>query len=800
MGADLVAFRIPLSKGVASPMPGSPETTSLLGVYLLLAQYPILAREIRHRMRDELYRRGIVTPARLESEVQEQATLSQHREGLTDPLVQENARQWEQRLEQIRDHLTDLYFANNLPLGLCQSLIQSLVARRAVQPREAPLTFNPELAPLDLLLKQAERYEALPEEERGKIAHHLEELRVVLIRTLIVDQLAFVHVAKDWFTAEDFRAIDAKRIGTGKIGGKAGGILLAWKILQVAAPGIAKQITIPRSYYIGADVFYDFLALNGLEYINQKYKPAAQIRDEYPQIQEAYVRGRFPEEIADRLRDVLREVGPHPLVVRSSSRLEDSFGTSFAGMYASCFCPNQGTPKENLRDLTVAIRRVYASVYNPDVLLYRRRVGLLDYDERMAVHIQEVQGQPFRHYFFPTAAGVAFSHTPIAWSRRLRREEGFMRLVVGLGTRAVGRVADDYPRLVTLSHPLLRPEVSPADIRRYSQHNIDLIDLERNAVTTLPVRAVLDRDLPSLWWLASLDRGDAILPLFSLGPEICADRLVVTFDNLLQRSDLVPLVRNVLSTLAHHYHAPVDVEFAITLNPDAPQPQLTFHLLQCRPQSRLSNGSIRPVPKDLTAADEFFLATRMVPLGQVNQIEYIIYVDPASYGQMADTRRTEIARLVGRLNRMLEGQRFILMGPGRWGSSDARLGVPVTYGDLYNALALVELAVPEHGSAPEPSYGTHFFQDLVEAQIYPLALYPGEPGDSLNRAFIEEAKDHLTQLLPDAAGFQSCVKVIHVPTERGSNFLHIVMDGDRAVAYFAPAEPVPLPSYQGGRW
>lgn len=760
----------------------------------------MLAREIRHRMRDELYRRGIVTPARLDSEAHEMATLSQYREGLTAPFVQENAREWERRLDRVRDHLTDLYFANSLPIGLCQHLIQELVAQRSAQPHDATLTFNPEQAPLDLLLKQAEQYEALPEKDRAKIAHHLEEIRVVLIRTLIVDQLAFVRVAKDWYTAEDLRIIDARRIGTGKIGGKAGGILLAWKILQVAAPGIAKQITIPRSYNIGADVFYDFLALNGLEYINQKYKPPAQVRDEYPQIQEAFVRGRFPEEIADELRQVLREAGKRPLVVRSSSRLEDSFGTSFAGMYASCFCPNQGTRKEDLRDLTVAIRRVYAGVYNPDVLLYRRRMGLLDYDERMAVHIQEVQGEAFRHYFFPTRSGVALSHTPIAWSRRLRREEGFMRMVVGLGTRAVGRVAEDYPRLVTLSHPLLRPEVSPADIRRYSQHHIDVIDLEKKAMTTLPMREILDPDLPALWWLASLDRGDAILPLFSLGPEVSADRLVLTFDNLLQRSDLVPLVRNVLSTLTRHYHAPVDVEFAITLEPETPQPHLMFHLLQCRPQSRLSNGSIRPVPKDLGTADELFVATRLVPIGHVDQIEYIIYVDPAAYGELIDTRRTEIARLVGRLNRMLEGQRFILMGPGRWGSSDPCLGVPVTYGDLYNALALVELAVPQQGSIPEPSYGTHFFQDLVEAQIFPLALYPNEPGEFLNREFIDEAKDQLPQLLPNATDCRRCIKLIKVPDERAGDLVHIVMDGDRAVAYFAPPESAPLLSAQRVEW
>ncbi len=236
----------------------------------------------------------------------------------------------------------------------------------------------------------------------------------------------------------------------------------------------------PRSYFVGADVFYDFLAINHVELINQKYKSAEQIRADYPEIQEKYARARFPEEIADQLREVLGEVGKTPLIVRSSSLLEDNFGTSFAGKYASFFCPNQGTPKENLRDLTLAIRRTYASVYSPDALMYRRRMGLLDYDERMAILLQEVQGQRHRQYYFPTAAGVAYSYSPIVWNPRLRREEGFMRLVMGLGTRAVDRVANDYPRMIYLSHPQLRPEATRKAIRYYSQHFIDLLDLEQN--------------------------------------------------------------------------------------------------------------------------------------------------------------------------------------------------------------------------------------------------------------------------------------------------------------------------------
>ena len=155
-------------------------------------------------------------------------------------------------------------------------------------------------------------------------------------------------------------------------------------------------------------------------------------------------------------------MGKTPLIVRSSSLLEDNFGTSFAGKYASHFCPNQGTLKENLRDLTLAIRRTYASVSSPDALFYRRRMGLIDYDERMAILLQTVQGQTYRHYLFPTLAGVAFSYSPVVWSPRLRREEGFVRLVLGMGTRAVERVGEDYVRLINLSHPMLRPEIDPA--------------------------------------------------------------------------------------------------------------------------------------------------------------------------------------------------------------------------------------------------------------------------------------------------------------------------------------------------
>jgi len=766
----------------------------ILSLYLQITQYPVLARRIRERMREELFRRGVITPDRLEAEAKEKAVQSQFREGLSDPFGEESEHIWQGRLQQIRDYLTDFYFAYNLPMDLFHRIVEELLSgRRRTSTGElrsgydvTTLTFNPELAPVELLIRKIEQYEALPGPERQRVEHHLEEMRVVLIKALISDQLSFVGLAKKWLDADDFKFILERRIGSGKIGGKAAGMLLAWKILQSASPDLG-QIAMPRSYFIGADVFYDYLAVNKVEYINQKYKPVEQIRDDYPKIQAEYEQGRFPDEIAEQLRQILREVGDTPLIVRSSSLLEDNFGTSFAGKYHSYFCPNQGTLKENMRDLSLAIRRIYASVYSPDALIYRRRMGLVDYDERMAILLQEVQGERWEKYFFPTLAGVAFSRSPIVWSPRLRREEGFVRLVLGLGTRAVDRVGEDYARLIFLSHPQLRPEKSPAEVEHYSQRLLDALDLETNAVVTVPVQETLGVEYAPLRWVASLREDGTLMPLKSLGPRVTPDKLVLTFDGLLQKTDFVAQMKTILGTLAKNYGFPVDVEFTASLTPDPTggKPWLKFCVLQCRPQALARGELTRPIPREVAEADKLFLASRMVPHGQIEKVEYVLYVQPEIYPSLNEAARHKLARLVGSLNKQLEGKAFILLGPGRWGSSNTQLGVPVTYADIYNARALVELAVQQGANgAPDPSYGTHFFQDLVESNIYPLAVYPDEPTDTLNWPFLQAARNQLLELMPEAVELVEVLKVIHLPAERPGYKLDVLMDSEKALAYF----------------
>jgi hypothetical protein len=762
----------------------------VLQLHLEISRYPILAKKIRRRMRDELFSRHVIAPDIFEQEVREKAIRSQYLEGLEDPIFQESSEVWQQRIEQIRDDLTDFYFAYNLPHDRFVEIVGSLLKGRRPD-EDLILSFNPEIAPWDMLFAKAEEYEACPPEEKARVKHHLREIIVVLIKGMISDQLAFIAIAKNFFDIADLREIRRRRAGRGKVGGKAAGMLLAYRILERARERgeiqLEHNLSIPESYFIGSDIFYEFHELNDLhDFHNQKYKSRDEIVADYPRVVDAFTNSRFPEEVIAHLRELLLEVGQSPLIVRSSSLLEDNFGSSFAGKYDSFFCPNQGTLDENLDALAQAIKSVYASVFNPSALLYRQQKGFLDYDERMAVLIQRVEGTQYGHYLFPTLAGVAFSRNPFRWNRRIRREDGFLRMVWGLGTRAVDRVANDYPRMVSLSHPQLRPERTAREIRKYSQHSVDLIDLAENKVRTLPIAEVISVDYPGIRLLASLDRGDYIQPIFSLGGDMDPGTMVLTFDGLVRDATFVSDLKTLLDTLEKHYKFAVDVEFAVDIVADRPRPKYNIHLLQCRPLTSQEWGEELQIPTDIPDADVIFSAHKLVPQGVASNINYVVYVDPERYSRISEpSAKLEIARVIGRLNKRLENERFILMGPGRWGSSNIDLGVKVTYADIYNTKMLIEIAMGRGGETPEVSYGTHFFLDLVESGIFPLPLYPKDEGVVFNRAFLDGVPNMLPDLLADDDLNADNIKVIDVPSASGGRFLEIVMNGEqeRALAY-----------------
>ncbi|MBP1693416.1 MAG: hypothetical protein H6Q37_1299 [Chloroflexi bacterium] len=652
--------------------------------------------------------------------------------------------------------------------------------------------YDPELTPESVLFDQALAIEKLPQEERSALEHRLREVKVVLIRRMISDQLAYINIAKEWFTISDLWDLYQRKIGYGKIGGKAAGMLLAARILtEVADDQVRNAIQIPESYFLGSDVVYLFMAMNGLMHWNvQKYKPETQIRGEYRQIKEEFEKGEFPPEILSELQAVLDRVGHKPVIVRSSSQLEDNFGTAFAGKYDSHFCPNQGSPAENLHALTRAIARTYASTLKPEALLYRRSKGLQDYDERMAILIQVVQGEQYGKYYLPQAAGVAFSRNLYRWSPEIRREAGFARLVWGLGTRAVERVGNDYPRLVALSHPTLQPDDSCDAIRRYSQQYVDLIDLEENTFKTEPVHTVLKPNYPTLRFMAQLEQDDYYTTPRSRVMEAEIPRLAITYDQLLRRTSFPSILSRALRLLEEHYHGAVDMEFTVQIrDPRAIDPEVNISLLQCRPQSILKSSRTAQIPKGLSADQIAFQTRFMVPQGYVSGIRWVIFVPPEAYFALTCAAdRKELAGVIGELNSALQGQPFICVGPGRWGTLNTDLGVYVSYADICNAEALVELSGKGIGPAPEPSFGTHFFQDLMEAQIYPLAICLDHPEANLNRDFFYKTRNAVCDLVNCDDPLKECIRLIAVSDYQPGNHLDLVMDDEKglALAYIAP--------------
>ena len=658
-----------------------------------------------------------------------------------------------------------------------------------------------------LLADTIKRFCALPVGEMQLTKDEATGIRVGLIRHLISDQLEFIAIAKKYLRIRDFEGIIDRTIGPeagmGRVGGKAAGMYLAATILGAerhhalaypttsqdeieyrpsSPPGETYPLSIPESYYLRSDVIEDFLAFNGFgEYQNQKYKTPDEIQKEYPLIKSVFRNADFPAGIVDQLRTMLRKIGDHPLIVRSSSLLEDRFGTAFSGKYASIFVANQGTPEQRLRALLGAIAEVYASALGPDPLLYRRAHDLQDYEEDMAVLIQKVVGKRFGPYFAPAFAGVAFSRNDYRWSPRIRREDGLLRLVMGLGTRAVDRVAGESPRLVALGIPTLRHESSNTEIMCHAQQTIDVINLEQNRLESISLTQLLEhaRDFPGLDRCISIRQERMLRP--PTGTLITADPadLFITFDKLMSEGVFTEQLRLILRNLQEAYGVPVDVEFA--------HDGEKLYILQCRTLSQSEEREAAQIPADISEERIIFSANKFIRSGLVQGIEYIIYVDPRDYdGVPTRDKRIEIARVIGRLNQRLAQHRFILIGPGRWGSNDIRLGVPVTYADINRSRMLIEVAREKDGYIPEVSYGTHFFQDLVEADILYLPLYPDDRRNRFNETFLSGSPNSLSQLLPDDSA-NEVVRVIHVPTVGRGRLLNVVMNGeeDRALAYLA---------------
>ncbi len=560
-----------------------------------------------------------------------------------------------------------------------------------------------------------------------------------------------------YFSLNDVLDIHKRMIGSGLIGGKTVGMLAARRILQQHSQRYHHLLEAHDSFYVGSDVFYTYLVQNGVWWVRQKQRRPETFLEGAEQARQRILTGQFPPGTVKQFELMLDYYGQSPIIVRSSSLLEDNFGNNFAGKYESVFCPNQGPRERRLEDLLSAVRTIYASTMSEKALRYREARGLLEQDEQMALLVMRVSGAVHGRYFYPQAAGVGFSFNPYVWNEAIDPQAGVVRLVFGLGTRAVDRSDDDYTRIVALNVPEKRPETNFQAVRQYAQHRVDYLDLDANRLMSGDFADVLaqGRDLPVDMFATDAAVYDEASDRNRPAPP------VLTFEKLLRETSFVQDMRDILHTLQQAYNHPVDIEFTLNF---IEEKQFCLHLVQCRPLPVKGMETTLPSAIDIPGKNLIIAASGAV-IGHSRQIpiDCFIYIVPERYGELPLRDRYSVARLIGRINRacdLTQTPHIMLLGPGRWGTSEPSLGIPVTFAEINRVSVLCEIVAMRENLVPDVSLGTHFLNELVEMDIQYLALFPQQGDNYLNSKFFLNAPNRLPDILPDAGRWTDVVKVI----------------------------------------
>lgn len=570
-------------------------------------------------------------------------------------------------------------------------------------------------------------------------------------------------LARKYLSLKDLLEIKTRLIGSGFIGGKAVGMLLARAILNNDAGFDWKSCLEPHdSFYVGSDVFYSYLVQNGWWKLRMQQRSKTGYFEVARELKEKILSGAFPDTIRGQFQQMLEYFGQSPIIIRSSSLLEDAFGNAFAGKYQSEFCVNQGTPSQRYSQFEDAMRRVFASTMNEEALSYRLQRGLDLKDEQMAILVQRVSGSYHSHYFFPDLAGVGISYNTYVWNNSMNPTAGMLRLVYGLGTHAVDRVEGDYPRMVALDAPLLRPQAGEKDLRKYSQHDVDVLDIETNKWETVSLSSLLYENKEAMMKLIGIRDQAALDAIKNLGLK-GYDPWVLTFDRLLSETSFTTLMQKMLKTIEVAYEYPVDLEFTANYNGGETP---SINVVQCRPLQVKGMKKHVAIPKRINRDRIVFQAVGNFMGGNISQpIDRIIHVVPKEYVQLDTTQKYEVANLIGNLNKQIgnrESMPVMLTGPGRWGTSTPSLGVPVKFSDINNIAVLVEMAFSDAGLMPELSFGSHFFQDLVETDIFYTALFPEKEETIYNESWMAGYPNIFKSLFPEKKHLEKVINVFEL--------------------------------------
>jgi pyruvate,water dikinase len=585
-----------------------------------------------------------------------------------------------------------------------------------------------------------------------------EEIYRRLCRMVVSRDPVMKDLVCHYMRLEDILEISRRMIGTGLVGGKTVGMLLARRILQTNSPHFVDLLETHDSFYVGSDVFFTFLVENDVWWVREKLSNPDTFLEGSEIARQRILGGRFPDYIVKQFEQMLAYFGQSPIIVRSSSLLEDNFGNSFSGKYESVFCPNQGSPERRMEDFLEAVRIVYASSMSEKALRYREQKGLLAQDEQMALLVMRVSGAIHGRYYYPHAAGVGFSFNPYVWSENIDPRAGVVRLVFGLGTRAVDRSDDEYTRVVALNAPDRRPEVNFEEVRQYAQRRVDFLDLDANRLVSghfLDVIAACP-DVP-VRLFASTNGGP------SWGPEgVCRPTWVLTFDKLLNSTSFVEDMKAMLQVLHEAYKYPVDVEFTLNFLDES---EYRIHVVQCRPLLVKGMDSQAPVPIDVPPASRIIAASgAVIGHSRCIRIDRFIYVAPAVYGKLTIQERHDVARLIGRLNLTIAPngtEKVMVLGAGRWGTSSPSFGIPVAFADINRVAVLCEIVAMRENLVPDVSLGTHFLNELIEMDMLYLALFPHKGDNYLSDEFFEVTPNRLLEYIPEAERWKDVIKVVH---------------------------------------
>jgi len=583
-----------------------------------------------------------------------------------------------------------------------------------------------------------------------------------LCTIMISKNKRMLDLAMRYFSLEELIEIKSRLIGTGFIGGKSVGMLLARKILSKSKLFDWQKIAEPHdSFYIGSDIFHSYIVHNRWWKLHMQQKTEEGYFAVAKVLKEKMIYGVFSEDIMEFFQQIIEYFGASPIIIRSSSLLEDDFGNAFAGKYESVFLANQGTPEQRYIQFTEAVKTIYASTMNEDALVYRKQRGLDKLDEQMALLVQRVSGAHHKDYFFPDLAGVGLSYNTYVWNKDIDPHAGMLRLVFGLGTRSVNRVEGDYPRMVALDDPLRRPYAEKDDLRKYSQHEVDLINTKTNILDTVSFeRLVTDKKI-NISRVAIKDY-EPMEEARRSDPE-SKDRWILTLDGLFSNDILSDHFKKILNSLEEAYHYPIEIEFTVNY---AKNDSFRINLLQCRPLQTKGLGHKVDIPDHIISSNMLFGSEGYFLGGNISQkIDRVISVDPEKYSKLVLSDKYQIARLVGKLNRKIKDKNespTLLMGPGRWGTTTPSLGVPVKFAEINNIAVLIEVAFSGSNFMPELSFGTHFFQDLVETNIFYVALFPEKKGIVFNMEWFKDSINMFSELMPDSSRYEDIISVYDV--------------------------------------